>query len=106
MAKERLISANELYRLIEEEFDGVCVYDVESFEAVNDFQSIVDRATTVDAEPVRHGTWIGLEYDGYADGNPVYDRWECSKCGCEWSGEEDTLPNYCPDCGTKMDGEE
>lgn len=33
--------------------------------------------------PVRHGRWIGLEYDGYADGAPVYDLWECSECGEE-----------------------
>ena len=57
-----------------------------------------------DAEPVRHGRWIGVEYDGYADGNPVYDLWECSECGKEHEGEEDTLTNYCPNCGAKMDG--
>lgn len=48
------------------------------------------------------GMWIGLEYDGYADGNPVYDLWQCSNCNYEWDGEEDTLPNYCPDCGAEM----
>ncbi len=47
--------------------------------------------------------WIPIEYDGYADGNPVYDKWECSKCGCEHSGDEDSLTAYCPDCGRKME---
>ena len=27
------------------------------------------------------GKWIGIGYDGYADGNPVYDEWDCSNCG-------------------------
>lgn len=48
------------------------------------------------------GEWIGIEYDGYADGVPVYDVWECSACGNEWRGDE--TPCYCPDCGAKMKG--
>lgn len=52
------------------------------------------------------GHWIGIEYDGYADGNPVYDVWECSECGEEHRGEYDTLSNYCPNCGAKMSGTE
>lgn len=54
----------------------------------------------------KHGRWEGLEYDGFADGCPVYDLWECSECGEEKSGEDvpDTHP-YCPNCGAKMDGE-
>lgn len=56
-------------------------------------------------EPVRHGRWIGLEYDGYADGAPVYDLWECSECGEEVRGDDvpDTHP-WCHGCGAKMDG--
>lgn len=64
----------------------------------------IARFPTIEAEPVRHGTWIGIEYDGYADGCPVYDLWECSECKHEHKGEEDTLTDYCPDCGAKMDG--
>lgn len=48
----------------------------------------------------RSGVWIGIEYDGYADGFPVYDLWECSSCGYEWCGDEP--PCFCPDCGAKM----
>lgn len=51
------------------------------------------------------GKWIGTEYDGYADGNPVYDVFECSLCGCEHKGELDTLTDYCPDCGARMEVE-
>ena len=51
----------------------------------------------------RHGRWIPLEADGYADGYPVWDLWECSECQEEHSGDEDTLTPYCPNCGTPMD---
>lgn len=57
--------------------------------------------------PVVHGRWIGLEYDGYADGLPVYDLWGCSECGEEFCGED--VPEnytYCPLCGAKMDLED
>ena len=57
---------------------------------------------TVEAAPVRHGRWLPIEADGYADGAPVWDKWECSECGHEHDGEEDTLTDYCPDCGRKM----
>lgn len=66
--------------------------------AVHDFP-------TVDAEPVRHGRWIPIEYDSYADGAPLWNKWECSECYHEHNGEEDTLTDFCPDCGARMDGD-
>ena len=59
---------------------------------------------STEAEQVRHGRWIPTEYDEYADGNPVYDAYECSECGHEHSGEEDTLTAFCPDCGAMING--
>lgn len=55
----------------------------------------------VEAEPVRHGKWIGIS-DGYADGYPVYDEWECSVCGTVFEDEKPDY-KYCPNCGAKMD---
>ena len=54
----------------------------------------------------KHVRWIPTEYDSYADGAPVWDKFECSECGHEHSGEEDTLTAFCPDCGAKMDGKD
>jgi rubrerythrin len=54
------------------------------------------------AEPVRHGMFIGTEYDGYADGYPVYYEWKCSECGCIFEEDEPTY-RYCPNCGCRMD---
>ena len=65
----------------------------------------IELLPAADVAPVRHGRWIGLEYDGYADGNPVYDLWECSECGEEVRGE--SVPEthlFCHNCGAKMDG--
>lgn len=67
----------------------------------------IERFPAADVAEVRHGRWIGLEYDGYADGCPVYDLWECSECGEEVRGEDvpDTHP-WCHACGARMDKED
>jgi len=59
---------------------------------------------SADVAPVRHGKYIGTEFDGYADGCPVYYEWKCSECGCVFEEEEPTY-NYCPNCGARMDEE-
>jgi rubrerythrin len=51
-------------------------------------------------EYVEYATWIGIS-DGDADGNPVYDRWECSQCGY-YAGEERPDWKFCPNCGNPM----
>lgn len=69
---------------------------------------MIEEAPAVEAAPVVHGQWIG-EADGYADGELVYDVWNCSKCDyCIDDGTDnpELLPNYCPNCGAKMDLEE
>lgn len=54
----------------------------------------------------KKGQWLGISYDGYADGNPVIDIWECSECGYEHNGEVDTLTVFCPNCGAEMESED
>ena len=48
-----------------------------------------DAFPAADISEARHGRWIGIEYDGYADGFPVYDLWECSECGEEARGNNE-----------------
>ena len=71
------------------------------------FYKCITSMPAADVVEVRHGRWIGLEYDGYADGCPVYDLWECSECGEEVRGEDvpATYP-WCRSCGTRMDKED
>ena len=55
---------------------------------------IIGEVPTIEAEPVRHGRWVPLSYDGYADGYPVYDEWECSECHFSCNGEGEPQINY------------
>lgn len=64
---------------------------------------IIDEQPTIEPER-KTGKWIGTEYDGYADGNPVYYEWKCSACGCVIEDDEPTW-NFCPNCGADMRGE-
>ena len=88
------------------------VYEMDISDCT-DIEDIIDKAyatiaaaPTVDAVPVVHARWIGQEFDGYADGFPVFDTWSCSKCGEEFRSEgEPPAFNFCPNCGARMDGE-
>lgn len=57
--------------------------------------NLIDDAPTIDAEPVRHGTWIL-----HADGSGT-----CMECGSRqkhvW--DYDNWQRYCGCCGAKMD---
>ena len=99
----RLIDADEL--LAELEDWKADLYDTSSGRqlGITDAIVIACQMPTIDAEPVRHGKFIGTEYDGYADGYPVYYEWKCSECGCVFEDEEPTY-KYCPNCGAKMIG--
>lgn len=64
---------------------------------IDDALSEIDRAPTVDAEPVRHGRWTYLNC--FEEG-----RYQCRECGHFVDAGADM--NYCPNCGAKMDGDE
>lgn len=55
---------------------------------------IVDNAPTVIAEPVRHGKWIVENEESI----------RCSECCFNRANIKMPL-DYCPNCGTKMDGD-
>ena len=96
----RLIDADQL-RFVEACIEPTFVWDKPHWETII-LKDRIDNAPTVDAQPVRHGQWIGIS-DGDADGFPVYDEWECSCCGVVFEDEEPPY-KYCPNCGAKMDG--
>lgn len=62
----------------------------------------IDKAPTVDAEPVRRGTWemrrATLKTD-FATMTGTYPT--CSRCGHAEFGVDKPTP-YCPYCGAKM----
>lgn len=58
----------------------------------------VQNAPTVEAVPVVHGRWIVDSASG---------KIACSNCGCIFLGYNGRChPNYCPQCGAKMDLED
>lgn len=65
-----------------------------------------------DVAPVVHGRWIPSESD-FDDDDTLFDveewcDWQCSSCREDICYEDPMpprlLPNYCPNCGAKMDG--
>jgi hypothetical protein len=46
---------------------------------------------------------VVYEYDGYADGEPVYDVAHCPTCNREFEDGWDSWEcNYCPNCGQRL----
>ncbi len=93
----RLIDADALIEKLEQIHSKDFGFEMAIIGTINE----VKKAPTVEAEPVKHGQWIGIS-DGYADGFPVYDEWECSVCGVVYEDEQPPY-KYCPCCGAKMD---
>ena len=64
------------------------------------FVEDINEQQTIDAEPVRHGKWMEM-IEVNELGEPYQPGVYCSECGhtdcCE--------PNYCPNCGARMDEE-
>lgn len=54
-----------------------------------------------DVAPVVHGRWIKDDFLS----DDVNNAEKCSQCG-ELIGWFSNLPNYCPNCGARMDGGE
>lgn len=56
---------------------------------------LLAKAPTIEAEPVKHGRWEKFAYGGN----------KCTACGrVHWYSEYEAIePNYCPNCGAKMD---
>lgn len=64
----------------------------------------IEKAPTIEAEPVRHGRWIEAVRWIRTDGHKKSLRWmRCSACG--FRAKPKFAKNYCPNCGTKMDKE-
>ena len=82
-------------------------------EEVEQYQEALTMAITAlrpisreQVEKVWRGEWMGSA-DGYADGELVYDTWECSHCGYVIDEEDDPdmLPQFCPKCYAAMTDE-
>ena len=86
----------------EKDYPGVMSY----MEALAVAISALRSVSREQVEKVWRGEWMGSA-DGYADGELVYDTWECSHCGYVIDEEDDLdmLPQFCPKCYAAMTNE-
>lgn len=57
------------------------------------------------ARELKTAYWVPSSFDGYADGAPVIDAWQCSGCCEEFDSEGDPPTyDYCPYCGARFIG--
>ena len=71
----------------------------ECMREAGSIEDLAERLIAADVAPVRHGEWVVKDLN-----NPFYESKKaphCSVCGKMNFIRYD----YCPDCGTKMDGE-
>lgn len=66
-------------------------YDWSNITERREMLNEIDNLPSVELER-KTGYWI--DTDNY------YQRWKCSECGCH---TRDAKPNYCPNCGAKME---
>lgn len=108
----RLIEADAIYKILES-----CEIKKDTYGSLlNDWdhgyncgieraESEIECAPTVEAEPVRHGHWNGIEKEsrGYTD------IFECSECKCYVRTPfmmKVMEYDFCPSCGAKMERKE
>lgn len=101
----RFIDADKLKEKVERRILNNPIYGKHFKEFIKVLmETVVDNEPTVD--PVKHGKWISekCNHKPYRIKNP--EKWviyKCSICGYS-NGRKQS--NYCPECGSKMDGEE
>lgn len=108
----RLIDADIFCKEIEKEIKDIVIpepyadwknseYDIGYNNALTMAESIAKKAPTIEAEPVRHRTWVIKTHD---DGYGEYEVKHCPDCDRGLPTTYDA--SYCPNCGAKMDGKE
>ena len=94
--KKRLIDANALKRAIRAEYWVRKQIVHLTLEYIN---IMIDEQPTEDAVEVVHGRWIAVPSSDMMTGK----AYKCSECNKMRYGS--FMPNYCQNCGAKMDGE-
>lgn len=80
-------------------------------DALRETAAFIKEFPAIEAEPVRHGCWEqDYELVQGPEDNSEYPYVACNICGNKEYGldlndytDYDDLPNYCPNCGARMD---
>ena len=107
MPEVRLIDANALYREVKTECNPYGKPTI-GFDDGKKVLKLIDAAPTIDAAPVKHGSWKGWTTSRFTGKYKDYDEPEfkdyvyytCSECYRKSAIQE----LYCPQCGARMDG--
>ena len=81
----------------EDAIQSIIAHDLVGGDARGWAEYLLENTSTADVAPVRHGRWTHITFNELT-------LTRCSKCGFQQSGLFE--PNYCPNCGAKMDGGE
>lgn len=83
----RLIDADDFWARLPRNAENITLADI---------TEALGGTPTIDAEPVKHGKWI---YPTYGK-----DRFNVTECSiCHFQIHRDYFPDYCPNCGAKME---
>ena len=91
--KKRLIDANTVYDMGHRTPFHIGIADL------CDLKELLADVPTVDAVEVVHGRWVAVPSSDMMTGK----AYKCSECKKMRYGS--WMPNYCPNCGAKMDGD-
>ena len=92
MANENLIRTNAKVEANDTK------YDIRRVHGLINAADLIRNAPAVDAVEVVHGRWIAVPSSDMMTGK----AYKCSECNKMRYGS--FMPNYCQNCGAKMDG--
>lgn len=65
-------------------------------------ETMADRELLQELVDKEKPRYVHYEYDGYADGCPVYDIAYCPSCGRYFEVDYEEHYDYCPSCGQRL----
>lgn len=92
------IERDDVTRFLDKYCPSAIFFDEQ--EAIKQLITRVDEIPAADVTPVKHGTWEKTSMDGFLRCSVCHD------CYIEeiWLDGERERWNFCPHCGTKLDG--
>lgn len=104
--EEAIVNLEKLIALFHTASEQSKMVDCSKIIETLEFAAAALRPVSRERMKKMRGEWMGSA-DGYADGELVYDTWECSHCGYVIDEEDDPdmLPQFCPKCCSIMTDE-
>ena len=68
---------------------------------IGTIKGIVDSMPTIEPER-KKGKWLRYGEDGYPNNEDTV-FWQCDQCLEQYTGRTKRIPNYCPNCGVRME---